>query len=83
MNRYELEERLIDFAVRIYRIAGKFPGSKEGIYYKDQIKAAAIGHLDIEQHKIGFMFIDGCNTALNTICCCNNLYIRAIRGYCL
>ena len=37
MNRYELEERLIDFAVRIYRIAEKFPGSKEGIYYKGQI----------------------------------------------
>jgi len=37
MNRYELEERLIDFAVLIYRITEQFPGSKEGIYYKDQI----------------------------------------------
>jgi four helix bundle protein len=37
MNRYELEERLIDFAVLIYRISEQFPGSKEGIYYKDQI----------------------------------------------
>lgn len=37
MNRYVLEERLIDFAVLIYRITEQFPGSKEGIYYKDQI----------------------------------------------
>ena len=37
MNRYELEERLIDFAVLIYRITEQFPGSMEGIYYKDQI----------------------------------------------
>ena len=37
MNRYELEERMIGFAVLIYRLTDRMPASKDGNYFKDQI----------------------------------------------
>jgi len=37
MNRWELEERMIDFVVKISRIAQSLPVTKEGLYYKDQL----------------------------------------------
>jgi four helix bundle protein len=37
MNRYELEERLINFSILVYQLTNALPRSKEGLYYKDQI----------------------------------------------
>ena len=41
MNRIDLEERLINFAVLIYNITDNLPKTKTGYYFSDQIMRSA------------------------------------------
>jgi four helix bundle protein len=41
MNRIDLEERLINFAVLIFKVTNNLPKTKTGYYFSDQIMRSA------------------------------------------